>query len=57
MLNGAKQVSDMDLHSFRLHPLVGNKKGLWSVTVAGNWRITFEFIDGDAFIVNYEDYH
>lgn len=57
MLNGAKQVGDMDLKSFRLHPLIGNKKGLWSVAVTGNWRITFEFIDGDAFVVNYEDYH
>ena len=57
MLNGAKQIGDMDLKSFRLHPLIGNKKGLWSVTVTGNWRITFEFIDGDAFVVNYEDYH
>lgn len=32
-------------------------KGLWSVTVSGNWRITFGFEDGDAYIVNYLDYH
>ncbi|ELY2784128.1 type II toxin-antitoxin system RelE/ParE family toxin [Cronobacter turicensis] len=42
---------------FFLHPLTGDRKGVWAVTVSGNWRITFEFRDGDVFIVNYEDYH
>lgn len=40
-----------------LHELKGDKKGIWSITVNGNWRITFEFENGDAHIVNYEDYH
>ena len=40
-----------------LHPLKGNRDGIWSITVNGNWRITFEFIDGNAYILNYEDYH
>ncbi|WP_114195564.1 type II toxin-antitoxin system RelE/ParE family toxin [Edaphovirga cremea] len=53
----AKDVKDIDLPGFFLHPLHGNKQGVWSITVTGNWRITFEFIDGDAYIVNYEDYH
>lgn len=53
----AKEVADVDLPGFFLHPLSGDKKGLWSITVTGNWRITFEFIDGDAYILNYEDYH
>lgn len=35
----------------------GNKKGIWSVKVSGNWRITFKFEKGDAHVVNYEDYH
>ena len=35
----------------------GKKAALWSVTVQANWRITFQFQDGDAEIVNYEDYH
>ncbi|WP_269777518.1 type II toxin-antitoxin system RelE/ParE family toxin [Marinomonas sp. BSi20584] len=35
----------------------GNRDGIWSITVNGNWRITFEFIDGNAYILNYEDYH
>ncbi|MBX3117036.1 MAG: type II toxin-antitoxin system RelE/ParE family toxin [Cryobacterium sp.] len=30
---------------------------MWSVTVNGNWRVTFEFCEGDAYVVNYEDYH
>jgi len=43
--------------NFELHPLIGDRKGFWSISVSGNWRITFEFIDGNAYIVNYEDYH
>jgi len=39
------------------HELTGNKKGLHAVKVSGNWRIFFKFIDGDAFIVDYDDYH
>jgi len=33
------------------------RKGTWSISVSGNWRITFEFIDGNVYIVTYEDYH
>jgi len=40
-----------------LHPLKGSGKGRWSIWVNGNWRITFEFRDGDAFVLDYEDYH
>ena len=46
----------MDLPGLRLQ-LSGNRAGIWSVTVSGNWRVTFRFEDGDAEIVNYEDYH
>ncbi|WP_263459119.1 type II toxin-antitoxin system RelE/ParE family toxin [Bathymodiolus platifrons methanotrophic gill symbiont] len=35
----------------------GDRKGIFSITVNGNWRVTFEFVDGNAFILNYEDYH
>jgi len=35
----------------------GQKVGIWSIKVSGNWRVTFRFEDGDAFVVNYEDYH
>ena len=42
---------------FRLHPLKGREKGRWSVGVNGNWRLTFEFRDGQAYALDYEDYH
>ena len=56
-LHAASDARDMDLPGLKLHPLTGNRIGLWSVTVSGNWRVTFRFEDGDAEIVNYEDYH
>lgn len=56
-LDTALVIEDMDLPGYRLHKLKGDRKNCWSITVNGNWRITFEFEDGDAYIVNYEDYH
>lgn len=56
-LHAASGAKDMDLPGLRLHELSGNRAGIWSVTVSGNWRVTFRFVDGDAEIVNYEDYH
>ena len=56
-LHTAFSIEDMNIPGWRLHPLKGDKKGLWAVNVSGNWRIVFEFADGDAYVVNYEDYH
>lgn len=56
-LDTAHSVEDMNLPGYQLHKLTGDRKDCWSITVNGNWRITFEFIDGDVYIVNYEDYH
>lgn len=56
-LDGAQRPSDLDLPGYRLHPLKGALKGMWSVTISGNWRITFRFADGDAFEVDLTDYH
>jgi proteic killer suppression protein len=56
-LNTAKTIEAMDIHSYNLHELKGNRKGTWSVTVRANWRITFQFENGDAIDVNFEDYH
>jgi toxin HigB-1 len=42
---------------WRLHPLKGELKGFWSVTVSGNWRVTFRFEQGDAFDLDLVDYH
>jgi toxin HigB-1 len=56
-LETAHVVDDMDIPGFRLHQLKGDAKGRWSVAVSGNWRMTFEFIDGNAYVLDYEDYH
>lgn len=56
-LDTAKKIEDMDIPGFRLHSLKGDRKGQWSMTVSGNWRLTFEFIDGNVYLVDYEDYH
>jgi proteic killer suppression protein len=53
----AETIDDMNVPGFRLHPLKGSEKGRWSVCVNGNWRITFEFENGNAFILDYEDCH
>jgi proteic killer suppression protein len=47
----------MDLPGFRLHPLKGVLKGHYTVSVSGNWRVTFRFEDGHAVDVDYLDYH
>lgn len=56
-IDTASIIEDIDLPGFKLHPLKGNRDGVWSITVNGNWRVTFEFKDGNAYILNYEDYH
>lgn len=56
-LHTAMTVADMDIPGWRLHELKGKLKGHWSITVNRNWRIVFRFENGDAYVVNYEDYH
>jgi proteic killer suppression protein len=56
-LGGTNSVEDMAVPGFRLHKLAGYSPERWSVWVNANWRITFSFVDGDAFDVDYEDYH
>ena len=56
-LNAANEIKDMNYPGSFLHQLSSDKKGLHAVKVSGNWRIFFKFIDGDAYIVNYDDYH
>jgi proteic killer suppression protein len=56
-IDAAEQIGDLDVPGFHLHRLKGDKRNLWSVRVSGNWRITFSFEDGDAHILNLEDYH
>lgn len=56
-LNVAKAPPDMNLPGWRLHALKGDLGGHWSVTVNGNWRLTFAFEGEDAVLVDYQDYH
>ena len=56
-LDASLQPSDMNLPGYKLHQLLGKDKGTWSVRVSGNWRITFQFEDEDAIVVDYRDYH
>lgn len=57
-LNAASGPNDMNVPAWRCHPLNGDLAGHWSVQVNGNWRLTFTFDqDGDAVLVDYQDYH
>ena len=56
-LDSAQKIEDLDIPGYRLHSLKGNQKGLWSITVSSNWRLTFEYFEGNVYILNYEDYH
>lgn len=56
-IDTASEIDDIDLPGYQLHCLQGDRDTIYSISVNGNWRITFEFIDGNAYILNYEDYH
>ena len=56
-LDVAIRPGDVELPGYRLHSLKGERKGFWSVTVSGNWRIIFRMEDGDAYDVDLLDYH
>ena len=56
-LNSSSAVKDMNFPGSGLHQLKGKLRGYWSVKVSGNWRVIFRFKNGDAFDVDYIDYH
>jgi toxin HigB-1 len=56
-LDTAHTIDDMDVPGFALHPLKGSMRGRWAISISGNWRLTFEFKDGNAYVLDYEDYH
>jgi len=56
-LNTSVQVTDMNFPGSNLHSLKGDKKGFWSVSVNGNWRVIFRFHNEHAYDVDYLDYH
>lgn len=57
LLDSAKVVEDMNLPGLKLHILKGNLKGYYAVSVSGNWRIIFQFAEGQARHVDLIDYH
>jgi toxin HigB-1 len=56
-LDAARSPEDMDAPGFKLHPLKGDLRGFWAVTVRANWRVIFRFVNDDAVDVDYLDYH
>ena len=57
LLDAAQDVESLNYTGFRLHPLKGDLKGFWSLTLRANWRIVFRFADGKASDVDLVDYH
>ena len=57
VLDTAKSAADTAVPGFRLHSLKGTDNDRWSIRVSGNWRVTFEFKDGQVYRIDYEDYH
>jgi proteic killer suppression protein len=57
VLDEAATPRELNLPGYHLHPLKGDLKGFWSVTVRANWRIIFRFQGADAVEVNLIDYH
>ena len=57
ILDEITDISEINFNNNYLHQLKGDLKGLWSMRVNGNWRITFEFKEENVYIVDYQDYH
>lgn len=55
-LDAAKTPDDMNLPGWKFHPLTKDLAGHYAVTVNKNWRLTFAFEEGDAVLVDYQDY-
>ncbi len=56
-LDSSSVPEDMAVPGFHLHPLKGDLKGFWAVTVRANWRVIFRFEGEDAADVDLIDYH
>ena len=57
LIDEAVSIETINVAGLRLHPLTGELKGFWSVTLRANWRIIFRFEDGVVFDVDLVDYH
>jgi toxin HigB-1 len=56
-LDASTSAVDMNLPGWDWHPLKSDLVGHWTVSVNGNWRLTFTFEGTDAILVDYQDYH
>jgi proteic killer suppression protein len=56
-LETAITIEDIDIPGYRLHALKGDRQSIWSISVSGNWRLTFEFNEGNVPIRKYAAYH
>ncbi|HIK11419.1 MAG TPA: type II toxin-antitoxin system RelE/ParE family toxin [Oscillatoriaceae cyanobacterium M33_DOE_052] len=56
-IDAASDINDLRIPGYDVHELKGNRQGTWSIKVSANWRITFKFDDGNAYDINFEDYH
>ncbi|HWK61422.1 MAG TPA: type II toxin-antitoxin system RelE/ParE family toxin [Eoetvoesiella sp.] len=57
LLDAAQTPVELNLPKLQLHQLQGNLNGHWSVSVNGNWRVTFRFAGANVELVDYQDYH
>ena len=56
-LDSASVPSDLALPGYRLHPLRGDLRHFWSISISGNWRVIFRLEDGDVYGIDLVDYH
>jgi toxin HigB-1 len=57
VIDSAKVIDDIRIPGYDLHELKGGRQGTWSIKVSGNWRITFDFENSNAYNIELEDYH
>lgn len=57
LLDAATSLDDIAAANWNLHPLTGRLAGQHAINVTGNWRLFFEFRDGDVYLLDYDDYH
>ena len=57
VMNVASDLTEIAAYGWNLHPLKGNREGVWSLSVTASWRITFRFQEGNCLDVNLEQYH
>jgi len=56
-LEFASDSDDLAQPGYKIHELKGQRSGCWSMSVSGNWRVTFRFVQSNVELVDYEDYH